>query len=95
VARAFHANKSQDFAPFGIISTDDETIKSVDSFVAGGCKEVKQIEFSYCLHTDPRPVAASPKPMLTAGTANVTATGCALRLSVGAHMRPVVLPSSR
>jgi hypothetical protein len=42
-------NKDQDFGRVGIISTDGETIKSVEIFGAvalGGFKEVKQIEFS-------------------------------------------------
>ena len=45
-----HAN--QDFTRFGIISTDKETIQSVEISDAGGFKEVKQIEFSYCAKTD-------------------------------------------
>ena len=47
------------------------TIKSVEIFVAGSSEGVRQIEFSYCLHSDPVPVAVSPKPMLTAGKAIV------------------------
>jgi hypothetical protein len=49
---SFHASKSLDFDRFGIISTDNESIKSVEISFAGGFKEVKQIEFGYCLHTD-------------------------------------------
>ncbi len=45
-----HAN--QDFSRFGIISTDNETIQSVTISYAGGFKEVKQINFSYCAYDD-------------------------------------------
>jgi PEP-CTERM motif len=39
-------NANQDFARIGIVSTDGETIKSVEVVNPGGFKEFKQIEFS-------------------------------------------------
>lgn len=65
-----HANA--DFTRFGIISTDKETIQSVEILDASGFKEVKQIEFSYCAKTDGTCNAGDipePASLLLLGTA--------------------------
>ena len=44
--------KDADFGPFGIISTDNETIKSVELSLPTGFKEAKQFQFD-CVTTSP------------------------------------------
>jgi hypothetical protein len=67
VSQNFHfagttSNKDADQKRMGVISTDGESISSVELIMNLGFKEVKQIEFSPVSGTDPRDTSPVPRP---------------------------------